>query len=46
MGLRAHQVHGVRRGASVVTFCTANLVDARTPEVPAELIRAQSAKLP
>ncbi|MEV4332308.1 hypothetical protein AB0K02_17520 [Streptomyces sp. NPDC049597] len=38
--------HVVRRGASVVTFYTANFVDARTPEVPAELIRAQTAKLP
>ncbi|MGW0701329.1 hypothetical protein ACWD0A_18845 [Streptomyces sp. NPDC002867] len=38
--------HVVRRGASVVTFYTANFVDARTPEVPGELIRAQTAKLP
>ncbi|MFP1629225.1 hypothetical protein ACLB9X_29565 [Streptomyces sp. 5K101] len=38
--------HVVRRGASVVTFYTANFVDARTPEVPSELIRVQTAKLP
>jgi hypothetical protein len=36
----------VRRGASLVTFYTANFIDETTPEVPSELIRKQSGKLP
>ncbi|MBT2365088.1 hypothetical protein J7E88_07085 [Streptomyces sp. ISL-10] len=38
--------HVVRRDASVATFYTANFLDAKTPDVPAELIREQTAKLP
>ncbi|MFF8842702.1 hypothetical protein ACF08N_08185 [Streptomyces sp. NPDC015127] len=38
--------HVVRRGASVATFYTANFIDAKTPGIPAELIRTQTAKLP
>ncbi|MGW2557669.1 hypothetical protein ACWCXB_00205 [Streptomyces sp. NPDC001514] len=38
--------HVVRRGAAVATFYTANFIDATTPEIPAALVRKQSAKLP
>lgn len=36
----------VRTGSTVVTFYAANFLSARTPEVPAELVAAQVAKLP
>ncbi|MET8327129.1 hypothetical protein [Streptomyces sp. NPDC005181] len=36
----------VRRGSTVVTFYVANFVDATTPELPAEVVIAQLAKLP
>ncbi|TXS56691.1 hypothetical protein [Streptomyces sp. t39] len=38
--------HVVRRGATVVTFYTANFVGGTTPTVPDELILKQTAKLP
>jgi hypothetical protein len=36
----------VRRGSTVVTFYVADFVDATPPEVPAEVVTAQLAKLP
>ncbi|MFJ2703443.1 hypothetical protein ACIO3R_09600 [Streptomyces sp. NPDC087428] len=36
----------VRTGSTVVTFYVANFLDAKTPELPAELVTAQAAKLP
>ncbi|MFF3453351.1 hypothetical protein ACFYXH_03295 [Streptomyces sp. NPDC002730] len=35
----------VRTGTTVATFYTANLVDAKTPEIPAAISTAQAAKL-
>lgn len=37
--------HVVRSGATVATFYTANLVDARTPEMPSDVLEKQAAKL-
>jgi hypothetical protein len=37
--------HVVRSGATDAIFYTANLVDARTPEVLAAVVRAQFGKL-
>ncbi|MEV6651214.1 hypothetical protein [Streptomyces sp. NPDC051219] len=36
--------HVVRSGATVATFYTANLVDAKTPDIPAVLLTAQADK--
>ncbi|MFD0026605.1 hypothetical protein [Streptomyces sp. NPDC058382] len=36
----------VRTGSTVVTFYVANFLDTKTPELPAELVTAQAAKLP
>lgn len=36
----------VRTGSTVVTFYVANFVSATTPQLPAELVAAQAAKLP
>ncbi|MFB6705538.1 hypothetical protein ACFCW6_12590 [Streptomyces sp. NPDC056333] len=36
----------VRRGSTVVTFYVADFVDTTTPELPAEVVTAQLAKLP
>ncbi|WP_329306397.1 hypothetical protein OG322_12210 [Streptomyces sp. NBC_01260] len=36
----------VRTGSTVVTFYVANFIDPKTPELPAELVAAQAAKLP
>ncbi|MFF0285081.1 hypothetical protein [Streptomyces sp. NPDC005262] len=36
----------VRRGSTVVTFYVADFVDATTPQLPAEVVTAQLAKLP
>ncbi|MFE7787506.1 hypothetical protein [Streptomyces sp. NPDC057460] len=38
--------HLVRRGSTVVTFYVADFVDAAPPELPAEVVTAQLAKLP
>ncbi|MFD5750199.1 hypothetical protein [Streptomyces sp. NPDC127033] len=35
----------VRTGTTVATYCTANLVNAKTPEIPAGISAAQAAKL-
>jgi hypothetical protein len=37
--------HVVRSGATVAIFYTANLVDAKTPEIPAAVVTAQADKL-
>ncbi|MFF1926339.1 hypothetical protein ACFVW8_37965 [Streptomyces sp. NPDC058221] len=36
----------VRTGSTVVTFYVANFLDPKTPELPAQLVTAQAAKLP
>ncbi|MFG2403679.1 hypothetical protein [Streptomyces brevispora] len=36
----------VRTGSTVVTFYVANFLDTKTPQLPAELVSAQAAKLP
>lgn len=38
--------HLVRTGSTVVTFYAANFLGGKSPEVPAELVTAQAAKLP
>ncbi|MET8680612.1 hypothetical protein ABZW18_24260 [Streptomyces sp. NPDC004647] len=37
--------HLMRSGSTIATFYTANLVDAKTPEIPAALVMAQADKL-